>query len=260
MKVSHLMCLHVLRTDSAVMPDVSPVPGHRICTGARAAVSCCNRPSDNTTAFAMASQRVSWCAAANCVSNRSPSICRCALRTCVPLRSKQLCAQAADTKRPKPLAADTVTTPSRFDKPSNRNSEVPASSGARASPAGASEKAGDAPAGASKSDEDEEDCPFCVFMRGGGCGDAFRSWEKCVDENRGSADGFASKCGPATQALQVRCPAPCVHNLLELREDYAWGLYLEPYFREQGGHLHRNSGLALVVCTLLHGMDSGACR
>lgn len=32
----------------------------------------------------------------------------------------------------------------------------------------------------SNEDEEEGECGFCVFIKGGGCKDSFIAWEKCV--------------------------------------------------------------------------------
>ena len=51
--------------------------------------------------------------------------------------------------------------------------------------------------------EEEETCGFCIFMKGGGCEEAFEAWSKCVDSERGKDDtDFTETCRDATIALR----------------------------------------------------------
>jgi len=51
--------------------------------------------------------------------------------------------------------------------------------------------------------EEEETCGFCIFMKGGGCKEAFEAWSKCVDSERGKDDtDFTETCRDATIALR----------------------------------------------------------
>lgn len=50
--------------------------------------------------------------------------------------------------------------------------------------------------------EEEEECAFCRFMKGGGCKEQFVAWEKCVADAKETGD-FVSKCADITEALQA---------------------------------------------------------
>jgi mitochondrial intermembrane space import and assembly protein 40 len=56
-------------------------------------------------------------------------------------------------------------------------------------------------------EEEEEECAFCKFMKGGGCRDQFIAWEECVAEAKQTGD-FLSKCAEITEALQMCMNAP----------------------------------------------------
>lgn len=61
--------------------------------------------------------------------------------------------------------------------------------------------------GHGEEEEDEEECAFCRFMKGGGCKEQFVAWEKCVAEAKETGD-FVSKCADITEALQVCMNTP----------------------------------------------------
>ena len=49
----------------------------------------------------------------------------------------------------------------------------------------------------------EETCGFCIFMKGGGCKEAFEAWSECVDSERDKDDSdFTETCRSATLALR----------------------------------------------------------
>ncbi|KAF7112879.1 hypothetical protein RHSIM_RhsimUnG0183500 [Rhododendron simsii] len=52
---------------------------------------------------------------------------------------------------------------------------------------------------ASEEDEDGE-CGFCIYMKGGGCRETFTAWEDCVKKNKG--DDVVDKCFEITGALK----------------------------------------------------------
>ena len=52
-------------------------------------------------------------------------------------------------------------------------------------------------------EEEEAECGFCVFMKGGGCKAAFEAWSACVDGAREGGADFADACRDATLALQA---------------------------------------------------------
>ena len=51
-------------------------------------------------------------------------------------------------------------------------------------------------------DVEEETCGFCIFMKGGGCKDAFEAWSQCVDAEREHEGDFTETCKEATLALR----------------------------------------------------------
>ncbi|CAL9150008.1 unnamed protein product [Musa hybrid cultivar] len=65
---------------------------------------------------------------------------------------------------------------------------------------GGEEKKGEANGGS----EVEEECGFCLFMKGGGCKDAFVAWEKCMQEAEKRDEDIVDKCSEAA-ALLKRC-------------------------------------------------------
>ncbi|KAL7148948.1 hypothetical protein ABFS83_05G007400 [Erythranthe nasuta] len=51
-------------------------------------------------------------------------------------------------------------------------------------------------------EEEEGECGFCLFMKSGGCKQAFTEWEKCVDEGEKKKENVAEKCFQATSDLK----------------------------------------------------------
>lgn len=51
-------------------------------------------------------------------------------------------------------------------------------------------------------EEEEGECGFCLFMKGGGCRDAFIGWEKCVQDAEANNDDLLEKCAHVTAALK----------------------------------------------------------
>eukprot|EP00884_Botryococcus_braunii_P017985 jgi/Botrbrau1/4870/Bobra.0032s0026.1 len=43
-------------------------------------------------------------------------------------------------------------------------------------------------------EEDDEQCGFCIFMKGGGCKKEFVAWSECVDRGREGDEDFVMKC------------------------------------------------------------------
>ncbi|KDP39655.1 hypothetical protein JCGZ_02675 [Jatropha curcas] len=52
--------------------------------------------------------------------------------------------------------------------------------------------------------EEEEvgECGFCLFMKGGGCKDAFIAWENCIEEAENNNEDIVEKCFEVTGALK----------------------------------------------------------
>lgn len=51
-------------------------------------------------------------------------------------------------------------------------------------------------------EEEEGECGFCLFMKGGGCKDAFINWENCVQEAEKNDEDLVEKCAQVTGLLK----------------------------------------------------------
>ncbi|KMZ64316.1 hypothetical protein ZOSMA_375G00040 [Zostera marina] len=51
-------------------------------------------------------------------------------------------------------------------------------------------------------DEEEAECPFCLFMKGGGCKENFIAWENCVEEGEKNNEDIVEKCFEVTTLLK----------------------------------------------------------
>lgn len=51
-------------------------------------------------------------------------------------------------------------------------------------------------------EEEEGECGFCLFMKGGGCKDAFIAWENCVEAVEKDNQDIAERCFKVTAALK----------------------------------------------------------
>lgn len=58
--------------------------------------------------------------------------------------------------------------------------------------------------GAEEEGEEEEagECGFCLFMKGGGCKEAFIEWENCIEEAEKKEEDVVEKCYTVTSALK----------------------------------------------------------
>ncbi|PKU80293.1 uncharacterized protein LOC110108524 [Dendrobium catenatum] len=50
--------------------------------------------------------------------------------------------------------------------------------------------------------EEQEECGFCLFMKGGGCKEPFIAWEKCVEEAEKTGENVVNKCMDVTSLLK----------------------------------------------------------
>lgn len=50
--------------------------------------------------------------------------------------------------------------------------------------------------------EEEGECGFCLFMKGGGCKDTFIDWENCVKEAEDKNEDLVEKCSQVTAKLK----------------------------------------------------------
>ncbi|XXG52514.1 hypothetical protein AAC387_Pa03g0826 [Persea americana] len=53
-------------------------------------------------------------------------------------------------------------------------------------------------------DDEEAECGFCLFMKGGGCKEEFIAWEQCVEEAEKNREDIVDKCFEVT-ALLKKC-------------------------------------------------------
>ncbi|XP_042509030.1 uncharacterized protein LOC122084665 [Macadamia integrifolia] len=51
-------------------------------------------------------------------------------------------------------------------------------------------------------DEEEGECPFCLFMKGGGCRDEFIAWENCIEDAENHKEDIVEKCFEVTSLLK----------------------------------------------------------
>ncbi|XP_061370910.1 uncharacterized protein LOC133313536 [Gastrolobium bilobum] len=52
-------------------------------------------------------------------------------------------------------------------------------------------------------EEEEGECGFCLFMKQGGCRDAFIDWENCVKEAENNKEDLVEKCAKITAELKL---------------------------------------------------------
>ncbi|KAI3894200.1 hypothetical protein MKX03_003757 [Papaver bracteatum] len=60
-------------------------------------------------------------------------------------------------------------------------------------------------------EEEEAECGFCLYMKGGGCKDSFIAWEKCMEEAEEKKEDVVEKCYQVTLTLK---------NCMEAHPDY----------------------------------------
>ncbi|KGN51947.1 uncharacterized protein LOC105435574 [Cucumis sativus] len=65
-----------------------------------------------------------------------------------------------------------------------------------------SESGGGDEGGEDIEEEEEGECGFCLFMKGGGCRDSFIAWEKCIEEAEKNKEDIVEKCFEVTGALK----------------------------------------------------------
>lgn len=50
--------------------------------------------------------------------------------------------------------------------------------------------------------EEEGECGFCLFMKGGGCKDSFIAWEECVEKAEKNKEDIVTNCMEVTSMLK----------------------------------------------------------
>ncbi|KAK4261062.1 hypothetical protein QN277_004113 [Acacia crassicarpa] len=90
-------------------------------------------------------------------------------------------------------------------KPSNSDSDSPPSqTPTQQSDSPADAKPEDAPSDQMElEDEEEGECGFCLYMKGGGCRDSFIDWEKCIEAAEKNNEDIVDKCAEVTAKLRV---------------------------------------------------------
>ncbi|KAG9442650.1 hypothetical protein H6P81_018504 [Aristolochia fimbriata] len=76
---------------------------------------------------------------------------------------------------------------------------VPGSSDQSDTSKGEAERRGDE---AGEGEEEEGECGFCLFMKGGACREVFIAWENCVDEAEKNKENMVEKCFEITGKLK----------------------------------------------------------
>ncbi|CAF2258721.1 unnamed protein product [Brassica rapa] len=56
--------------------------------------------------------------------------------------------------------------------------------------------------GDAEEEEEEGECGFCLFMKGGGCKESFTAWEVCVEEAEKNKEDIVTKCMEVTSTLK----------------------------------------------------------
>nr|CAB3503654.1 unnamed protein product [Digitaria exilis] len=51
-------------------------------------------------------------------------------------------------------------------------------------------------------EEEEGECGFCLFMKAGGCKDAFEAWEECVEAAQKEGTDMVERCHDVTSNLK----------------------------------------------------------
>ncbi|CAN8293654.1 unnamed protein product [Cochlearia groenlandica] len=51
-------------------------------------------------------------------------------------------------------------------------------------------------------EEEEGECGFCLFMKGGGCKESFTAWEVCIEEAEKNKEDIVTKCMEVTSTLK----------------------------------------------------------
>lgn len=86
--------------------------------------------------------------------------------------------------------------------PKTQNNQVPSKKLSDSSPL---EELGDSDQskeGGNAEGEDEGECGFCLFMKGGGCKDSFIAWEDCVEQAEKNNEDIVTKCMEVTSMLK----------------------------------------------------------
>lgn len=124
-------------------------------------------------------------------------------------------AASSSAPPPPPQPAEPAADPPAKEEPQNTTADA----AAPVSDAGAAVAAEegetvilDAAAGEGDAEGEEEgECGFCLFMKGGGCREEFVGWEKCVEDAEKAGDDVVERCYEVTAAL---------HKCMEAHAEY----------------------------------------
>ncbi|KAL6880574.1 hypothetical protein ACP4OV_012139 [Aristida adscensionis] len=89
-------------------------------------------------------------------------------------------------------------------EPHPAQEEPPAAAGQEKAPQEQAPEAAAPGAEAEEEEEEEGECGFCLYMKGGGCRDAFVAWEECVEAAQKESTDMVERCAEATSNL-MRC-------------------------------------------------------
>jgi mitochondrial intermembrane space import and assembly protein 40 len=101
---------------------------------------------------------------------------------------------------PSPSSSSTETLGSQTAAPTHEpNPKIPPQPESDPNPSPQSQPE---PVSEQEGEEEEGECGFCLFMKGGGCKDAFISWEQCVEAAEKSGENVVDKCFEVTSQLK----------------------------------------------------------
>uniref|UniRef100_A0A0E0KGU4 GCK domain-containing protein n=1 Tax=Oryza punctata TaxID=4537 RepID=A0A0E0KGU4_ORYPU len=113
-------------------------------------------------------------------------------------------AAASSSAPPPPPPAEPAAHPPAKEEPQHAAAEVEGETVILDAAAGEG-------AGKEGEEEEEGECGFCLFMKGGGCKEEFVGWEKCVEDAEKAGDDVVERCYEVTAAL---------HKCMEAHPEY----------------------------------------
>ncbi|KAJ1294389.1 hypothetical protein BS78_01G142800 [Paspalum vaginatum] len=83
--------------------------------------------------------------------------------------------------------------------------------------------------GSGEGEEEQGECGFCLFMKGGGCEEEFVAWEKCVEDGEAAGGDVVERCQDTTLALRKCMDAHADYYEPILRAERAMAADLEAF-------------------------------
>lgn len=119
----------------------------------------------------------------------------------------------SDPKTPESKTLDNPTQPSDppIDAAPEPQEEEKPREDPKSSEKPSSDNGGEGDQGGEEEEEEEGECGFCLFMKGGGCRESFMAWENCIEEAEKNKEDIVEKCFQVTGALK-KC--------MEAHQDY----------------------------------------